>query len=203
MSGIYTSLPAPVIRQRGTSMLSNQIGNASDSPRAKLSEQFVIQKRKQMRRYSENYVDCLKKQSVLQTVMIVDEYDSDDGDEYKTTATDINMEQEWDDFDDIMTEDSIGMRRQAQLLMERKLKLKEQQKAIEARIKQQQNEEEYKSQEQTIGHEATDTVITTIVHQPMSINTRFNTDDIPVCLCRIPHKKNIFSVFEWPQFTPV
>eukprot|EP01083_Nonionella_stella_P311468 1110772_1 len=179
MSGIYTSLPAPVIRQRGTSMLSNQIGNASDSPRAKLSEQFVIQKRKQMRRYSENYVDCLKKQSVLQTVMIVDEYDSDDGDEYKTTATDINMEQEWDDFDDIMTEDSIGMRRQAQLLMERKLKLKEQQKAIEARIKQQQNEEEYKSQEQTIGHEATDTVITTIVHQPMSINTRFNTDDIP------------------------
>eukprot|EP01084_Bolivina_argentea_P148964 260319_1 len=63
----------------------------------------------------------------------------------------VNIEQEWNDFDEIMTEDSLGIRLQAQLLMERKLMLKQQQKQIRNKIKK-QKEEEDKLQQRIVRH---------------------------------------------------
>merc|ERR1712113_248286 len=68
-----------------------------------------------------------------------------------TVVTNINIEQEWDDFDEIMTQDSLGIRMQAQLLMERKLMLKEQQEAMRQKIKK-QKEEEQKLQQKIVRH---------------------------------------------------
>merc|ERR1712154_67965 len=127
-------------KKRGASLLSDsKKAKSSKTPKGskiKLSEQSEIQRRKKTRRFSDEYVNVLRKnqeKSALQSMnrstiddeSILyddDEEEQDDADNNaeqlilpesnrrrgSTVVTNINIEQEWDDFDEIMTQDSWG-----------------------------------------------------------------------------------------------
>merc|ERR1712228_911064 len=116
-----------------------------------------LQKRRRTRRSSVSDVYILRKNQEKSAVHAIrwsdDEYLSDnsmDDSEFNlsenmqskrvrqdTFAETVVTEQEWADFDEIMTDDSLGIRLQAQLLMERKLILREQRVRMREKIKKQ------------------------------------------------------------------
>ncbi len=99
-----------------------------------VKKQSEIQKRKQTRRYSDEYINVLNNSSEFEI-----ELNESICDLTMSDMSAVNIEQEWNDFDEIMTENTLGIRLQAQLLMEKKVMLREQQKQIRNKIAENKN----------------------------------------------------------------